>query len=184
VAGPGGNAYTNFYFGAATTANLTALGQLFSAIKALYPSYVTYTLPNSGDTISELNGKIIGGWAATPPAPVAGTASTGGPSLAGFLIDWKTTTVIDGHRPIGKTIIVPMSNLATDSQGRMSSATQTTVNAAASAFLSASAGFAIWHRPVYDRKVNPPVLTRPGDIVAVTSGTCNPNPTVLRSRRS
>lgn len=184
TAGPGGNAYTNFYFGAATPANLTALGQFFTALKPYIPNYDTYTIPSSGDTISEVNGKILSGWSAASPGGIVGTASSASASLAGFLVDWKTVTVVDGRRPIAKTIIVPMSSLATDSQGRITSAAQTAITAAATAFLSASAGFAIWHRPVFDRSVKPPVVTRLGSSVAVNTGTCNPNPTVLRSRRS
>lgn len=179
----GGAAFTNFYFGASTPANLSALGAFYTALKSLYQSTITWTIPGSGNTISELNGKLLGSWSAAAPAPVAGTASASGSDLSGLLITWQGATVVDNHRPQGKFMLVPISSLAYAADGSITTATVNTANAAAAAFLSASAGFAIWHRPVYNRSVTPPTLTRPGDIVAVASGVCRNYPTVLRSRR-
>jgi hypothetical protein len=179
----GGDGFTNFYFTSATGANLAALRAMFDAIKALLPTTVRYVFPANGDTIDETDGHLLGGWSAAAPADVVGTAGGAYSAPTGFLIDWKIAGVVDGHRPIAKTFVVPASGAAMGLTGGILSSAVTTVNAAALAFLSASAGFSLWHRPVKASAGPPPVAARPGGVFAIVSGSCNPKAVVLRSRR-
>lgn len=179
-----GTGYTNFYFGTVTPGNLTALKALLDGIKGNIPNFITYTIPNSGDTISEADGHLLGSWSTGTTQTVQGTASSATASPAGFQIRWKSATVVDGHRPVGRTMIVPASSAAFGANGALASGIASTIQGFAQTFLSATAGFAIWHRPVWDRTGPTPVLVRPGSIVSVSSTDVPLTPIVLRSRRS
>jgi len=179
----GGDGFTNFYFTSATGANVAALRAMFDTIKALLPTTVRYVFPSSGDTIDETDGHLLGGWTAAAPADVVGTSATAYSAPTGILIDWKIAGVVDGHRPLAKTFIVPAASIAFNVSGGVLSSTVTTVNTAASAFLSASAGFSLWHRPVAAKPGPPPVAARPGGVFAIVSGSCNQKAAILRSRR-
>jgi hypothetical protein len=179
----GATGYTNLYFSSVTATNLNAVRALIDALKTFIPTGVTYTFPTSGDTIDETDGHLLGGWSAVAPAPVVGTGSGGYAGPAGFVLEWRIAGVVDGHRPIGKTFIVPAAGTSQSSAGQVAAATVTAANAAIVAFLGASAGFTLWHRPVYDRAATPPVLTRPGGSFPIVSGSCAAKVVVLRSRR-
>lgn len=181
---PGGAASTNFYFFIADTTNLTALTAFLNAIKAYIPSTMTMQVPNTGDTVNETTGQLAGSWTATGGSNVVGTGTGIQSTPTGFEVAWLTDTVIDGHRPVGKTLIVPASASAYSGTGVISSSVVTAVNAAAATFVAAASQFIVWHRPVYNRDVDPPALIRPGSSVDVVSGICRSVPTVLRSRRS
>jgi hypothetical protein len=182
--GAGGATTTNFYFLNATAGNLTALGNLYTALKAIWPIGQTYTIPNSGDTINEVDGSLAGGWSAAAPAPIVGTGGQAWSAPSGLLIRWKIAGVIDGHRPIAKTFLVPIVMGQYDpATGQVLPATQTTVTAAATAFISAATGFVLWHRPRKASPGPPPVTARPGAFQSIITGQCSPKAAVLRSRR-
>lgn len=179
----GGDGLTNFYFTSATGTNVAALRAMFDTFKTLLPATVRYVFPSSGDTIDETDGHLLGGWTAAAPADVVGTAAGAYSAPTGFLIDWKINGVVDGHRPIAKTFVVPAGGIAFNVTGGVLSSTVTTVNTAANAFLSASTGFSLWHRPVKAKPGPPPVAARPGGVFAIVSGSCNTKAAILRSRR-
>jgi len=179
----GATGYTNLYFSSVTSTNLNAVRALIDAVKAYLPTGVTYTFPASGDTIDEVDGHLLGGWSATAPSPVVGTAAGSYSSPSGFALEWRIAGVVDGHRPIGKTFFVPAGGTAQGSNGQIAAACITAANAAITTFLSSSAGFVLWHRPVFNRATTPPTLTRPGGSFPIVSGSCAPKMMVLRSRR-
>src|SRR3954469_248332 len=117
-------------------------------VKTLLPATVRYVFPSSGDTIDETDGHLLGGWTAAAPADVVGTAAGAYSAPIGSLIDWKISGGVEGHRPIAKTFVVPAGGIAFNVTGGVLSSTVTTVNTAASAFLSASTGFSLGDRPV------------------------------------
>jgi len=179
----GATGYTNLYFTSATTANLNAVRALFDAVKGFLPTVVRFTFPAAGDTIDETDGHLLGGWSGVAPADVVGTASGNYAAPAGFMLQWKTSGVIDGHRPIAKTFFVPMASLAMGPTGGVSAACVTAANAAITTFLGSSAGFSLWHRPIAAKAGPPPVAARPGGSFPITSGQCSTKTVVLRSRR-
>jgi hypothetical protein len=181
--GVGGVATTNFYFLTVTSVETTALANLYTALKPYYPTAITMQVPNSGDQIDDATGKLVGSWSGGSTSSTVGTGGNTQASPAGIEIAWLAASVIDGHRPVGKTLIVPGAAAAFGSNGQIAPAAITAINTAAANFLAAATSFAIWHRPVYNRKVTPPTLTRPGSALAASSGTCRSLPAVLRSRR-
>lgn len=180
---PGGAASTNFYFLSATTAGLTALGTFFTALKPYFPTTITMQIPSTGDQVNDATGVLVGSWAASGGTSITGSGTGIAATPVGLEVAWLASDVIDGHRPVGKTLIVPVSSQALTTSGVIGSAVITAVNSAAAALIAATTSFGIWHRPVYNRKVDPPQLVRPGVMVAISSGICRSAPTVLRSRR-
>jgi hypothetical protein len=179
----GATGYTNLYFNSATATNLNAVRALFDSIKGYVPTGVRYVFPGTGDTIDETDGHLLGGWSALAPADVVGTSAGSYSAPSGFVMEWRIAGVVDGHRPVGKTFIVPSGAAALATAGGVSSVATTAVNAAIVTFLASSTGFTLWHRPKFNRKVTPPTLERPGGSFPIVSGTCSQKTVVLRSRR-
>jgi hypothetical protein len=179
--GVGGTGYMNWYFEAATTAQILLIHDLVDACKAFLPLGFTYTFPTNGDRIQETDGKLVSGWTATAVPAVTGTGSYTQPTT-GFHIQWKGQTVINGHRPIGKALFVPAAAGAF-SAGRIGASVLPVIQAAADNFITNVASFRLWHRPVYDYSTDPATLKRPGAIYIPTSAKVTDLPVVLRSRR-
>lgn len=180
----GAPGYSNFYFAPGTPPPLNALRTFFEAVKANIPLGVVITYPGTGDIISEVNGAITDSWTASAPAVTTCTGSGTYTGPAGIVVEWLTSTVIDGRRPIGKTFLVPCSTTVIQNDGTISDAILTSVKAAADVFVGATASqFFVWHRPVKDP--NPPhTVTRLGGVAAVTSTRVPDLQAVLRTRRS
>lgn len=171
----------NWYFEAATTAQILAIHDLVDACKAYIPIGFTYSFPTSGDRIDETTGKLVSGWTSTSVPSVAGTGTYTQPTT-GFHIQWKGQTVLNGHRPIGKALFVPASSAAF-SGGLIPQSVLTVVQAAADNFITNVVSFRLWHRPVYDTNTTPPTLKRPGAVYIPTVARVTNLPVVLRSRR-
>jgi hypothetical protein len=181
---PGGNASTNFYCLVGTSGVVSALVTFFTALKAYIPSSITMQVPASGDTLNDATGQLVGSWSATGGASVVGTGAGIQATPVGVEVAWLASAVIDQHRPVGKTLIVPVSPAAFGTGGTIGPTAVSTFTTAANALLSAATGIGIWHRPKYNYKVTPPALVRPGALVNIGSTQVRSAPVVLRSRRS
>jgi len=175
---PGAPGYSNFYVGTTITDH-TPIRTFFDAIKAYVPAAVTWTVPTSGDQISEATGLITGAYSAT----VTGGAVTGAigntgayPGNAGAQIQWQTSAIIAGRRPLGKTFLVPGYSAMFDSNGSLATAAQAAILAAGTALIAAFSGeLKVWSRPR-------PSLA--GANVTVTSARVPDLAISLRSRRT
>src|SRR5262252_3900039 len=148
------------------------------------PNSLSWSIPNGGDTIDETTGDLTGSWSNGSAAIVTGGG--GGGSLvgsSGAVISWRTSSIIDGHRPHGRTYVVPMLAVAFDTDGTITSSCQTTLLNGALSFVTAAAGaFEVWHRP--KRDPNPPhAIIRPGGRAPVTGALVPDLAAVMRSRR-
>lgn len=180
---PGGTAATNFYFRSVSGTELTALGTFITALKPYIPTTVTMQIPSAGDVIDDATGELTGSWGATAPAPIVGGGAGIAGTPIGFEIAWLAAAVVDGHRPVGKTLIVPAAAVAISSAGVVAPATITAANTAAANFLASAVNFCIWHRPRKASPGPPPVTFRSGIAMTPGSAVCRPLVTVLRSRR-
>ena len=80
-----GPSVMTFYSDAAATIPLTELGNFLTACKPSIPNTVTMTIPNSGDTVSDVDGKQNGSWSQGSPIPgwrASACASSGTPAHA------------------------------------------------------------------------------------------------------
>jgi len=178
----GAPGYYNFYFTVGTPPPLTALRTLFFSMNAFIPSGMTFTYPASGDIISEATGQITDAWTATPPSNSTGTGAGAYPGGSGLVWEWKTSTVLDGRRPIGKTFLVPLIGTAFDTDGSLAPTVVSSATSAAAAFVTATAGqFCVWHRPKRDKVTGD--ITRVGGVAVVSSSSVPDLAAAMSTRR-
>jgi len=113
---------------------LTGLTSFFNAIKGLVPSTLTWTIPNSGDTIDMTDGSLVGGWLGTGGGTVTGT-QVGQTYAAGVgaRVQWNTLGIVGGRRVRGATFIAPITGSNFDASGTIGSTALSTLQTAASA---------------------------------------------------
>jgi len=175
---PGAPGYSNFYVGTSITDH-TPIRTFFAALTNYVPAAVTWTVPTSGDQISEATGAITGAYTATVTGgSVAGAVGNSGayPGMAGAVIEWQTSAIIAGRRPLGKTFLVPLYPTAFDANGSILTAAITAIQAAGTTLISALSGeLKVWSRPR-------PALA--GANVTVTSCRVPDLAVALRTRRA
>lgn len=156
---------------------------MLDALKVHLPLGLNIAYPGSGDIINEVTGTITDAWSAAPPANTVGTGSGAYSGPSGIVIEWRTATVLDGRRPVGKLFVVPCSTTVYQTDGTIVDSTVAAFKAAADTFVGATAGqFFIWHRPIRDP--NPPhSITRVGGLAVVNSTSVPDTAAVMRSRR-
>src|SRR5665811_735556 len=103
----GGPGVSTFY-GLVSGASLPDLRAFFLAIAPMLPSTVTIQVEDYGDVIEDTTGALVGSWTDSPVLPVVGSDPTQYPAPAGCVVNWLTSTVLDGHRARGRTFIVPL----------------------------------------------------------------------------
>lgn len=147
---PGAPGYSNFYVGTTITDH-TPIRTFFDAVKAFLPNSVSIQVPTSGDQISEATGLITGSYSATVTGGAVGgaVANTGAfAGSAGCQIQWQTSAVINGRRPLGKTFLVPGYGTLYDSNGSLLTSSQNAIQAAGTALIAALSGeLKVWSRP-------------------------------------
>lgn len=174
---------STFYFGSSSI-DMTALRTFWDAIKSNIPSGITIQVPNTGDQIQDTTGQISGVWGGGPSQSVV--TCTGAGSYAGAtgpVVEWLSSAVIAGHRPQGKTYLVPGVGTF-DSNGSLGTAVITQIQTAAQALITAYAG----EMKVLSRPFVPPTGStkppRPGVASTIIAARVPDLAAVLRSRRT
>lgn len=154
---------------------------LYNAGAAVIPDSVLFTIQPVVKVVDDESGALITELPIpTPPAPIAGTGSSGYAAGSGIRLYWHTGT-ISGRRFIrGATYITPLASAAYDSNGGISSVVVSTFTTAGASYLTAMGGVGgaptIWHRPAKG--------THTGGISGtIVSCTATQQPGSLRSRR-
>jgi len=173
--GPGGTGASIFFTEDPDDAT-AALGTFFNAIKGLFPTYVSWSIPSSGDTLNDLTGHLVGSWSGGTAASITGTGGGASAAGTGMFVRWYTNTIVNNRKFLGRTFLAPVAVGAYASDGTLDAANQAAVQTAANALVAGSATV-IWHRP--------PVGTFTGGTSAlVTSALVPDRVTSLKSRRS
>lgn len=163
-----------FYTAAADDATAN-LGTFLTAIKAMFPSPMSWTIPSAGDEIDDNTGQLTGGWSGGTAATVAASGTTVYAAGTGTFVRWGTNTILSGRRLKGRTFLAPLVNTQYDTDGTILTASVGTMNTAL-ATLVATNKLRIFHRP--------PVGTFTGGTSdVVTSGVCADKVTSLKTRR-
>lgn len=166
---------------------LPLLRVFYDTIKDDFPSVVTINFPSSGDILDSVSGQLTGTWVATAPALVQGVYTGAYSAPTGAVVNWATGSIINGHRVVGRTFLVPMGGTVFENDGTINPAARNGMAAAAAALIaSASSNFVIWSRPraaVPSPPVKAPVTARAGGHVPVTGYLVPDLAAVLRSRR-
>jgi hypothetical protein len=152
------------------------LGTYFQAIKAIFPSAVSWNIPSSGDVIDEVTGQITGAWTGGTAASIAATAAGTYAAGTGCYVRWQTGGIVGGRRVKGRTFLVPISGGLYQSDGTIADATLATLNTAANT-LAATGKLNIWHRPTNSG-------SNDGSSHLVTGASGPDRVTSLRSRRT
>ena len=180
---PGAPGYINLYETSAVVDH-TPIRNFFNSLITFIPTGITFTVPGTGDIINEGTGDIVGAWTVAAPAVVTATASGVYAGGAGAVVDWLTSGVVAGRRPMGRTFLVPLISTAMDAQGSLTASAITAIKTAADALIAAMGPtFLVWSRPF---------AGGPGGVPAARLGTVNPVvgsrvpdlAAVLRSRRT
>ena len=180
---PGAPGYINLYETSAVVDH-TPIRTFFNALVTLLPTGLTITVPGSGDIINEGNGNIVGAWTVAAPAVVTGTGTAAYAGGSGAVVDWLTSGVVAGRRPMGRTFLVPLTSTAMDGAGSLTSAAIGIIKSAADAMI-ASMGptFLVWSRPFAGGPGGVPPA-RLGTVNPVTASRVPDLAAVLRSRRT
>lgn len=137
----------SIFFGVnAGTANAD-LKTFFGAIKAAFPTGLSWAIPGAGDTLDSTTGGLVGTWS---NAGGAGSVLATGPGAhaagTGAYVNWHTSTVLGRRRVMGRTFLAPMSFDSYDAQGTIVAVTLSTLQAAATALQTAGQTI-VWARP-------------------------------------
>lgn len=172
---PGAPGYSNFYSSSVpTAATLTAIRQFFSGLTVGIPTDVSIQVEGQGDELDVSSYQIIGQWSATQPAVVVGGAGDPYAGPAGFVCTWRTSTVINGRRVLGKTFIVPAAGIFQTDGSILNTYLATAQAAASDLVASADYDQVIWHKSGGDFG---------GSLAPVVSAHVPDMAAVLRSRR-
>jgi hypothetical protein len=172
--GPGGAGVSTFHALSATTL-VAPMITFLNAVKANLPNDITLSVPSGGDTVDSVTGDLTGSWGDGTYATITGAVATGFAAASGFLMKWGTGAIVNGHRLVGKTYIVPAASICFDVDGNVLGATRSGMITAASALIAANPGnLIVWSRP------SP---THSGEYRSITTGDVNLKGCILRSRR-
>jgi hypothetical protein len=156
----------------------------FATVADYVPSIVTLQVESTGDMIEDTTGALIGSWSETPVTPLAGAGGGIYAAPAGGCVDWLSSVVIDGRRPMGRTFLVPLVGAAFQADGTLIDSIKANIKAAGDALLVAMAGnLVVWHRPRLASAGPPAVAARAGGHVEVSACRVPDKAVVLRSRR-
>lgn len=147
---------------------------------------LTFSVPNSGDTLDETTGALVGGWSGSGGGSVTSAGSGAYALGTGFMVKWNTGAVWGGHRIHGRTFMVPAPAAAFDSSGHVLAAEGSAVQSAGAQLITDNGGdLIVWVRP---RKagsgVHKNLPARAGTLIPITSCEVPAIPTSLRSRRT
>jgi hypothetical protein len=178
----GAPGYSNYFFDAPTT-DMGALKTFLTACNSYWNNNVILNVPTSGDQIDSSTGQITGVWTGTNGGNVAGFGGTAAYSgSSGFLVNWKTSTIIAGRRVQGRTYFVPGSANVYQTDGTIIESARTTIlNAANAMIASYGTNLKIFARPFAGAGVKP---ARPGASATVVGCFVPDIAAVMRSRRS
>lgn len=125
-----------------------AFSTLMASLKDSIPDTVKITVPNSGDTIDDTTGALLGSWNGTSGFFVQCTGDGHHAAPAGYMIKWETGAIHNGRRVRGRTFIVPCSSNIYDADGTLIPAFLTGKQTALDTFVaSMGTTLKVWQRP-------------------------------------
>lgn len=180
---PGAPGYINLYE-TSDVVDHAPYRTFFDSIKTMLPTGMTVQVPGTGDLVNEGSGDIVGSYSFTQPPVVTATGTGSYAGGAGAVVDWLTSGVVAGRRPMGRTFLVPLVGSFMDSNGSLSTTAITNLESAAAALVAAmTPKFLVWSRPFAGGPGGTPAA-RLGTVHAVIAGRVPDLAATLRSRRT
>lgn len=179
----GSPGYTILHFDAATeptTAGAqsayTSAHTFFQGISSALPSAVRLTVETAVELIDTPTGMMQDVFTVTAGTAISGTVTGGFSSSTGACVNWNTPEVRNGRRVRGRSFIVPLASSQYDTDGTLTAASLTDLQAAADALAGSGFSFMVYKRPTVKGASD-------GDASAVTSARIADKTAILRSRR-
>lgn len=139
--------FSVFYSTGASTTAVSAIKAFFTAIAAGFPNALQWTVPGSGDSITDTTGQLTGGWTMSGGGTVSGSGGAS-PTYAagtGARVKWLTNAISSGRRVRGATFLCPLTTQYYESNGTILNSYLTTVGTAAGT-LVADGTLGVYHR--------------------------------------
>lgn len=182
----GGPGVSTFYT-TSTDTIVESLHAFFTSMAGDLPGDVNIQVEDTGDIIDSVTGELLDTWVSDPVSPVVGGGGNGYAAPAGAVINWLTSTVLDGHRVRGKTFIVPLDAGGFTIDGSLNNTLIGHFESYANTLISEqSATFMVWHRPaaaVAAQGGRPARAAHAGGVGLITSCKVPDLAAVLKSRR-
>lgn len=122
----------------------------FDGVAADLPSSVSIDVLSQVEVLDDISGQLVD-YSDDPEEldPVSGGSSGNFSGPSGAVVNWRTSTIVDGRRLRGRTFLVPLNNSAYEPDGTLSNAALVRLNNAASVLSGAGfgSGFGILSRP-------------------------------------
>lgn len=172
-----GAGVSTFYFDNGISSGLAGhIKAFFTAVKATFPTGITWTIPNSGDLLDSTTGLLTGGFVTTG----GGTETSGGTGSnfaqgVGGRIVWNTDGIFKGRRVRGATFMCPLVIDYFEGANAISSVATSNWATAAASLLTAQPTMCVFSRPSGGVA---------GEVNVIASATIPDKVSWLRSRRT
>ncbi len=138
---------STFYVGT-TDADISELKTFYDALKGLWPTGLTWTVPNLGDVLDVDTGTLLGTHIFTGGGSVSSTGAAGSYAAGvGARVQWLTADVKNGRRVRGTTFLTHLLSSHFDNTGTIGSTPLGTIQAAASALVASGSPWGVYSRP-------------------------------------
>jgi len=158
-----------------------AVSIFFDGIKTLFPTDLSLSISDEAAVINPANGAVSEFVRADSTfGAIAGTSSGSWLAASGTSIVWNTAGIRNGRRVRGRTFLVPVTSLAYDADGNVTTTLRneiaTKAMTMASGFNLAGGDLVIWSRPSSS-------ISADGQVSVVTGASVPPRGNVLTGRR-
>ena len=186
----GAPGYTKFSFLAVTgtagaDAAVAATRGFFLPLAPGLPSGLSIQVKKEVGEYDEVSGLLLGELSATAsPAVINGASVAKYVGGSGIFVGWRTGTIWQGHRVIGRTFVAPYESTAFDTNGTLTSSTIAAFQSAGDGLIAdSSTTFAIWARKMTIGSDGKPHQTN-GAAFQVLTAYVKDQASGLRSRRA
>jgi len=172
---PGGLSILYFKASGSVASQRSAIQSMLGGVVARLDNNTSWVVRTSGKVRDEATGTLTGFWNDANAKTGVGTLSGNAvPNASQVLLQWRTSTIVNGRLLQGRTYIPGLSATSLD-EGELSSGAITSFQAGQAALLAAVPGdLVVWHRPGGGS---------PGSGVSVTAGATWSELAVQRRRR-
>lgn len=129
-----------------------AVKSFLNAAPLMFPTAMTFTVPNTGDVIEHTTGELLGSWTdGAAQTPFSGTNTGDWAAGVGIRVVWNTNVIHNRRRLRGSNFLVPVAAGIFDVDGTVDEATRTERLTAANAYLTSQAQACVYSRPKPER---------------------------------
>lgn len=144
----GGGLTQLFFLDVGAGSEATWVAAFWDAIRDRIPNNCTLTVDGTADVIVAETGVLTGTASVGTTTNLTGTDAGAFGVGVGARIRWETGAVVNGHRVVGTTFVVPMGTTAFSGDGYITDPVATDFQTAGAALITASSGnLVVWTRP-------------------------------------